>query len=159
MKELLPYQTSFVLDKAHLSECFDQSTTTNGLKDYLKAMIVGVFGVVLVLWIDVDKYLAYFVVALAAVEGLSVYYKKSWWLWRQMLSKAYDHKVDLEISKQGVVTKSFHVNNELKWSEVTQVQATSAGVLLRHKGGVNYLSNSYLSDEIIEFIKSKGPKC
>jgi len=154
MKLATPYHTSFVLDKAHFSECFDQSVQTNGYKDYTKAAIVAVLGVILVLWIDVSKYLAYFVFCLGMVEGLSVRYKKTWWLWRQMLSKAYDHTVELEINQQGVITKSFYINSEFTWDDVTQVTITDSGVLLTHCAGVNYLSNSYLSDEVIAFIKA-----
>lgn len=159
MKEFAPYHTSFVLDKAHFSECFDQSTKATVAKDYLKAAIVGVLGLVLVLWVDVDKYFAYFVVALAAIEGLSVYYKKTWWLWRQMISKAYDHKVEIEINDKGIITKSFHINSELLWGDVTHVEATDSGLLIHHKNGVNYLSNSYLSDEVIAFVSGLKRKC
>jgi len=154
MKLSTPYHTSFVLDKAHFSECFEQSVKINGMKDYAKSAIVALLGVVLILWGDVNQYLAYFVLSLGAIEGLSVFYRKTWWLWRQMLSKAYEHNVELEISQEGVITKSFHVNSELKWCDVTQVIATDSGILLHHQRGVNYLSNSYLSDEIIEFIKT-----
>lgn len=153
MASPLPYHTSFVLDKAHFSECFDQSVTTNGIRDYTKAAIVAALGSLLVLFIDVDKYVAYFVLALGAVEALSVYYRKTWWLWRQMISKAYDHKVDIEMTDSGVITSSFHVNNTLLWEDVEQIVETESGLLLHHKRGMNYLSKSYLSDEVINYIK------
>jgi len=156
MKLLTPYHTSFVLDKAHFSECFDQSTTSNGAKDYIKTLIVAVLGVTLILWIDVSKYLAYFVLSLAAIEGASVYYRKTWWLWRQMISKAYEHTVEIKVTNTAVITTSFHINSELAWSDITNVSVTECGLLLHHQGGVSYLSNSYLSDEIIEFIITKS---
>jgi len=155
MNSFLPYHTSFILDKAHFSECFDQSVVRHGLKDYRKAAIIGAVGLMVMFAIATNQYVAFFIIALAAVEALSVYFKKTWWLWRQMISKAYDNKVELEINQQGVITTSFHINSELSWADITSVEQTDAGLLLHHAGGVNYLSNSYLSDEVIAYIAAK----
>jgi len=156
MSQPLSFQTSFVLDKSHFSECYDQSVTELGPKAYSRALVLALVGITLVFFVDVSQYLAFFVVALSAVEALSVYYKKTWWLWRQMISKAYNHTVDLTIDSQHIITKSFHVNDQIAWQDVTEISETSVGFLIRHAGGVNYLSKSYLSDEAIDFIKTKS---
>jgi len=156
MSSPVPYLTSFVLDKAHFSECFEQSSKPIVAKDYIKAVVAALLGIILIFFADVSKYLAYFIVCIGAVEACSVYYRKTWWLWRQMISKAYDHTVELEITDRSVITTSFHVNAELAWADITKVVATDVGILLYHPKGVNYLSNSYLSDDVIEYIKNKG---
>lgn len=150
------YQTSFILDKAHFSECFDESVKPQPLKvKYRMAAILAVVGLLLLLVVGTNQYAAFFVVVLAAVEALSVYYKKTWWLWRQMLSKAYNHKVELIIDEEGITTKSFHVNGVLKFNDVTSFKEGQKGLLLTVNSGVNYISKNCLSDDAIAFVKAK----
>jgi len=150
------YQTSFMLDKAHFSECFDESVISKSFTDkYRKAAILAVVGLLLLFVVGTNHYAAFFVVVLAAVEALSVFYKKTWWLWRQMLSKAYNHEVKLIINETGITTESFHVNSVLLFDDVTMLKESEAGLLLSHKSGVNYVSKSCLSDEAIGFIKGQ----
>ncbi|MDP2562502.1 YcxB family protein [Psychrobium sp. 1_MG-2023] len=156
MTQSFSYSTSFVLDKAHFLECFEESVISQGAKDYIKAAIIGFVGLLLLFVVGTNHYAAFFVVVLSAVEALSVYYKKTWWLWRQMLSKAYNHTVEVIVDEQGVTTKSFHVNSQLDWQDVKKISTTSRGVLLHHAGGRNYLSNNYLSDDALKFIETKA---
>lgn len=147
------YQTSFVLDKSHFSECFDESITEVSLvKKYSKSAILAIVGIILLFVVGTNHYAAFFVVGLSAVEALSVFYKKTWWLWRQMLSKAYNHTVELMINDKGLTIKSFHVNSELLFENITQCDESDAGLLLTHLNTVNYVSKSCLSDEAIEFL-------
>jgi hypothetical protein len=151
------YQTSFILDKAHFGECFDESVINRPMTvKYRKAAILAVIGLLLLFVVGTNHYAAFFVVVLAAVEALGVFYKKTWWLWRQMVSKAYNHEVKLRIDAQGITTESFHVNNVLLFEHVTQIKESDAGLLLTHKKGVNYVSKSCLSDDAIEFLQSKA---
>ncbi|NRA61692.1 MAG: YcxB family protein [Psychrobium sp.] len=156
MSKSFSYTTSFILDKAHFSECYDQSATKITIKHFRKAAIIALVGLILLFVVGTNNYAAFFVIVLAAVEVLGIKYKKTWWLWRQMLSKASNHQVELLVDKKGITTSSFHVNSELFWSDVNSVDKTELGLLVRHQGGINYLSNSYLSDECIEFIAAKA---
>jgi len=150
------YQTSFMLDKAHFGECFDESVVSKSFTEkYRKAAILAIVGLLLLFVVGTNHYAAFFVVVLAAVEALGVFYKRTWWLWRQMLSKAYNHEVKLLIDNKGVTTESFHVNSVLLFDDVIRLKESEAGLLLTHKKGVNYVSKSCLSDETIAFIKSK----
>lgn len=150
------FNTSFKLDKAHFAQCFDDSVPERTTaQKYRNAAILAIVGVLLLLVVGTNQYAAFFVVALAAVEALSVYYKRTWWLWRQMLSKAYNHKVDLTIDDEGITTQSFHVNSQLNFVDVTDFKQSETGLMLTHKAGVSYISKHCLSEEAISFITDK----
>lgn len=71
------YQTSFILDKAHFGECFDESVINRSMTvKYRKASILAVIGLLLLFVVGTNHYAAFFVVVLAAVEALGVFYKK-----------------------------------------------------------------------------------
>lgn len=150
------YTTKFKLDKAHLEECFDQSVVVNNsIMAYIRGFSGLMFGIVLLyLQVTVD-YISWFVISLGIIELCSTYYRKSWWLLRQMIGKSINSEVTLIIDQQGVTTESIHVNSVLEWHKVSAVEKTELGLILRHSYGLNYLSNSYLSDEAIDFILSK----
>jgi len=100
------HQTSFILDKAHYGECFDQSVTIEtGFKPYYKAMILFAVELALIFIVGANYYGAFFVVALSALEAVSVRYRKAWWLVRQMLSKASNREVTLIVDEQGITPK------------------------------------------------------
>ena len=149
--------TTFILDRPHLTECFEQSAPPIELKDYRKAAIFAVMGIALMFVESEDYYVAFFLLALGMVELLGIRYKKVWWLWRQLLGKSSYSKITLTIDEQGLKTESLHVNNLVLWSDVISCEKTELGLLLRHNSGVNYLSRSYLSNEAIEFILKNKP--
>lgn len=149
------FQTSFMLDKAHFSECFDESVVSQPLNvKYRKSAILAVIGLLLLFVVGTHHYAAFFVVGLSAVEALSVYYKKTWWLWRQMLSKAYNHKIELIIDQHGITTDSFYVKSVILFGDIELISESEHGLLLTHSKGVNYLSKSCLTDEAIAHIKT-----
>ncbi len=151
------YQTSFILDKSHFSECFDQSITEQTLwVKYRKVVILAIVGLLLLFVVGTNHYAAFFVVGLSAIEALSIYYQKTWWLWRQMLSKAYNHTVEIIVNDESITIKSFHVNSEMSFENITQCEEKESGLLLTHLKSRNYISKSCLSDEAIDFIKSKS---
>ena len=149
------HQTAFILDKAHYGECFDQSVAIDTtIKPYYKAMVLFVVGLILLFVVGVNYYGAFFVVALAALEAVSVRYRKAWWLVRQMLSKASNSEITLIIDQQGITTKSFHVNGEIKWCDVSEIKQTDQGLLIIPQGGTNYISKSCLEQNVQDFILS-----
>jgi len=150
------YSTKFTLDKAHLAECFDQSVVVDkSIMAYKRGITTLVFGIVLLYMQVTVDYISWFVISLGILEVVSTYYRKSWWLLRQMIGKSSNSEVTLIIDQLGVTTESVHVNSVLEWPKVTAVEKTELGVILRHSDGVNYLSNSYLSAEAIDFILSQ----
>ena len=155
MSSTFSYTTAFMLDRAHFGECYDQSRVKDSsLKPYYKAIALFVFGIVLLMTTDSNHYISFFVVALGVLEATSTYYHRTWWLWRQMLSKASNSEINLVIDQEGITTKSFHVNNQIIWAAVSRIDKTDQGVLLHHTKGKSYISDSCLSDQAIEFITS-----
>lgn len=157
MTQEFSYDTTYILDKSHFSETFDESVVeSNANTAYFKSILLAVLGLGVLLTTDVNPYAAWFIVALAAVEALSVRFRKSWWLTRQMLSKTANAEVSISISDHKIHTHSFYADSHILWSEVSQIEATKQGWLIYHPKGKNYLSNRCLSTDAIEFLKGKA---
>lgn len=156
MTPTFSYSHTFTLDKAHFTECYNESVSSDySIKAYFKALFLSFFGMALVLFTDINAYAAWFVFSLGVLEALSVYYQQPWWVLRQMLSKVAKGDVTLIINEIGIYTKSFYVNNSILWQEVFSLKATNKGWLVSHPLGKNYISNRCLSDEAQAFIASK----
>ena len=151
------YITQYRLDKDHFRECYAQSVITdNSVGVYFKAMLLSVGGVLLVLFTDVNPYAAWFLLLLGALEALSVYYQQAWWVMRQMLSKAANSEVTLTIDEVGITSQSPFAELIIEWQSVKAFTATESGWLVEHAQGKNYLSNSCLTAQAIEFMKGKS---
>ncbi len=151
------YKTTYTLDKSHFSETFDESVVPdNSMKAYAKSAGFVLLGLILVVFFtEVSPYIAWFVVALGALEACSVRFRKPWWLARQMISRAANTELTLTIDEVGVQTKSLHVESELSWDNVTEIEQTQRGWLLHHARGKNYLSGRCLTEEAQGFIRQK----
>jgi|TARA_B110000116_G_scaffold263860_1_gene270927 hypothetical protein len=160
------FSTNFILDKAHYTECYTQSSTlTHDKKTYFKANVLTVFGLIILLATPVNPYAAWFVIALGLLESISVYYHKPWWVIRQMLSKASNSKVKLTIDEQGILTESFHINSRILWPDVTLITETGLGFVISFSLGKSltgkdiasksYISKACLSEQASAFIVAK----
>lgn len=145
----------YKLDKDHFIECYEQSTTTpTSIKIYTKSLLFIVIGSAMLLT-QLNSYASWFLIALGILEALSVKFKKSWWLMRQMLSKAANSDIQLTINEQHIKIHSYYVNQTLPWSEVSQITKTEKGFLVSHGKTRHYLANKHLNSDIIEFINNK----
>ena len=156
MNQPFKQSVTFELDKAHLNECFEQSAPEVQAKDYRKAAIFVLIGFVLTFVEAEHYYIPFFFVGLAVLEVFSILYRQTWWVWRQLMGKSANGQVKLVVDEKGITTESEFVNTQILWSNVNAIEKTDKGLLLKHQGGVNYLSNSHLSDEIVEFILSQN---
>ncbi len=151
------YSTTYILDKSHFSETFDESVIIDNSKTvYFKSVVLALFGLSILLFTEVNPYAAWFIVALGALEALSIRFKKPWWLARQMLSKAANAEVTLIINDEKVSSQSFYVESKILWVDISKIEQTSQGWLLYHSAGKNYISARTLSEQAKEFIQSKA---
>jgi hypothetical protein len=168
MTQSSSFSASFILDRAHYTECYTQSSTlAHDKKTYFKANTLTVFGLIILFFTPVNPYAAWFVIALGIVESVSVYYHKPWWVTRQMLSKASRSEVKLTLDAQGILTESFHINSRILWSDVTSIVETDLGFVIYFSLGISsmgkdiasksYISKSCLSDEAAVFITQNTP--
>ena len=151
------YSTTYTLDKSHFSETFDESIVeANSIKAYAKSIGLMLVGFAIVYFTDLAPYFAWFIVVLGIVEALSIYFKRSWWLARQMISQAANTKLTLSIDEDAIRSTSQSVESQISWEEITKIEKTKQGWLLYHPSGRNYLSGRCLSDEANEFISSQA---
>ena len=156
MSQPFSYSTTYELDKAHFQECFSESVViVTPINAYKKSIALTIAGMLLVLFTQMNPYAAWFVFALGILEAVSTYYRKPWWVMRQMLSKAAKSNVDLTIDEQGIVSKSFYASLTLLWSDVLCIETTQLGWLIKHAKGRSYISNKNLSAAAILFITKK----
>jgi len=152
------YSHTFILDKEHFNECYSQSVVNDqSIKAYFKAIVLSIFGIILVLFSDVNAYAAWFVFALGVLEAVSIYYRQAWWVMRQLLSKAAKGEVTLTIDDKGVATESFYIKSMMLWGNISLFKKTSLGWVITHDGYNNYISDSCLSTDAAElFIKQQS---
>jgi hypothetical protein len=151
------YSTTYVLDKSHFSETFDESKVVDNTKNlYLTAILIGCVGAVLLLFTELDPYVSWFIIALGGLEAFSVRFRKSWWLGRQLMSKAANTELTLTIDENGVSSKSLSVESTILWTDIKKIEQTTQGWLLHLAVGKSYLSNRILSDAAKQFINTKA---
>lgn len=151
------YSTTYVLDKSHYSETYDESKSDDSSQNpYLKAVFVALVGLVLLYFTTINPYFAWFLIAIGGVEALSVRFHKPWWLARQMISKAANAELTLSMDDEGISTTSFYVNSKILWADVSKIERTERGWLLFHKGGKSYVSNRCLSEEAQAYMTERA---
>ena len=152
------YSKHFILDKAYYGECFDASVTqAPKLADYYKAIGFLLMGLAL-LMTGVNAYASWFIVGLGVLEALSVKYKRPWYLWRQMMSKAAGNEACLTLDEEGITTESLYVNQQLLWDSIDELKETDSGYLLRSGNRQHYLSKRHLNNESQDFLRKKCTK-
>jgi len=159
MSDNYSYTTTFILDKAHFEETFQESVQTPiNFASFKKSLILVLVGAILVVSGEFNAYASWFIFALGIVEALGVYYRKAWWVTRQMLSRASKSEVTLVVDEKGIFSSSFYFKGEFLWSNIEKLEATKRGWLIHSGQGKTYLSNKYLSDEAIAFIQKQAKK-
>lgn len=144
---------TFTLDKAHFNECYSQSVVNDqSVKAYFKSIILSLFGIILVLFSDVNVYAAWFVFALGILEAVSLYYRQPWWVMRQLLGKSGNNEVTLTVDEKGIAINSFYIKSMVLWDNMSAIKKTSLGWVICHELGNNYISDSCLSSDAISLF-------
>jgi hypothetical protein len=156
MTQPFNYQTSFILDKSHFSECFDESVTVQTPWIlYRKGLILMLVGMLLVMFSELNPYAAWFIFSLGILELVSSYYRQPWWVARQMLSKAAKAEVKLAINQDSIHISSFYIDNNMQFSDIELITPTEKGWLISHNSNRHYISNRCLDKATQDFLQSK----
>ncbi|MGF1904361.1 YcxB family protein [Aliivibrio logei] len=148
------FTTEYTLDKTFFAECYDQTShPVKFPKAYLKGILFLLFGVVLLkLELLPNGYVGWFFIVLSIIEGLSIYFKRTWWLWRQKISSLSGSKVVLQVDSKGVSYKSAKNIRNIAWSDIDQLEQSDLGFIFHMGKQRQYVSKSCLNDEEIAFI-------
>ncbi|PKF63366.1 hypothetical protein CW745_00480 [Psychromonas sp. psych-6C06] len=154
----MQFSSEFILDRAHFSECYEQSSLINPPKKcryhFIGALLI--FGFIIMIATDQSVAVGLFFIGLAFVEFFSFKYRKAWWLSRQMWSKNSGNTITLTIDDEAIKIISLYQNQSIVWSEVSEVIDTPLGIILKLKNNnQSYLSKKSLSGEALNFIKTK----
>ena len=154
--EPLNYQSTFILDKSHFTECYEESVVPQPFSSlYLKAIVMLIIGAGLVLFSDINPYAAWFIFSLGILEVVSTYYRKPWWVMRQMLSKVAKAEVTIEVTDEYIRTHSFYNDNKMYYCDIDSIVATDKGWLISHKSGRHYIANRCLTEQVKRFLQAK----
>jgi hypothetical protein len=157
MTKAFSYTTTYVLDKSHFAETFDESVIIDkSIKAYAKSIGLALFGFAILYFTDLSSYAAWFIVVLGIVEALNVYFKKPWWLARQMISRAANEELTLSIDEEGICSQSYSVKSHIAWADINKIEKTPQGWLLYQGASRSYLSCRCLSAEANAFIQAKA---
>ncbi|HCG7746679.1 TPA: YcxB family protein [Vibrio parahaemolyticus] len=154
MSKDFEFTTEYTLDKPFFAECYDQtSQPVKFPQAYLKGMLFLIFGVVLLEFeLLPNGYVGWFFIVLSVIEACSVYFKRTWWLWRQTISSSRGSKVVFDVNADGVRYKSGKIDRSLAWSEIDQLEQTDLGFILHLGKQRQYISKSCLNEEVITFM-------
>lgn len=150
------FQTTYILNKSHFNECFEETAVQDdSFRPYTKAAVLIIFALVLMIATTISTYMSYFVFGLGIVEALGVYYRKPWWIYRQLLSKAADNEVCLSIDEAGIKTHSAFVELTFAWPDISELGKSQLGWLFHCHGARHYISDRCLTDVAQLFLASK----
>ncbi len=154
MSKDFDFTTEYKLDKTFFAECYDQTSQPAKFpQSYLKGMLFLIFGVVLLEFeLLPNGYVGWFFIVLSVIEAFSVYFKRTWWLWRQSISSSRGNKVVLQINTNGVNYKSGKIDRCIAWSEIDQLEQTDLGFILHLGKQRQYVTKSCLDEEVIAFM-------
>jgi len=152
------YQHKFILDRQYYTEVYEQTAEKKiGWQAYKKAIILFLVGLFVSAFATNAKFihLSYFVVGLGVVEALSVRFGQTWWVWRQLMSRAANNPAELTVDDEGISINSAYIHQTLNWPEITSVTQSTKGFVFVKDGARHYLSKSTLTPESISFIESQ----
>ncbi|MGV3003120.1 YcxB family protein [Vibrio sp. E150_018] len=154
MSKNFDFTTEYTLDKRFFEECYDQTSRPAKFpKAYLKAMFFLIFGVIVVKFdLLPSSYVGWFFIVLSVIEVLSVYFKRTWWVWRQAYSTASNSNVTFQVNSNGVSYDSSANSRSIAWTDIDQVQQSDLGFIFHIGKQRQYISKSCLNDEAIAFI-------
>ncbi|MGB1199030.1 MAG: YcxB family protein [Thalassotalea sp.] len=151
------YKTQFTLTKDYYRECFEESVPVVPFKQaYFKAFILLVLGGIFVLMGEINPYAAWFVFSLGVLEAVAQYYRKPWWVTRQMFSRAAKGDVNLTINESGIATHSFYNEQYIAWADINAFEETDCGWVIIHSQGRSYLSKQHLNDDVNTLLVEKA---
>lgn len=155
----MQFNTSYTLDKPYFYECFDESLPYSKQAKPKYVFLIFLISLGLIAIYGMDKhYLGNFMIMAAVLECIAFYYRRPWWVTRQMLSRASGSKAHLTIDEQGFSSENPHKSYQIKWQKIDEIIFTQRGILLKSKQGMQYISNSVLSDDAINYIKKRAAK-
>lgn len=154
MSKDLGFTTEYTLDKAFFAECYDQtSRPVTFPKSYIKAVLFLLFGVIVLEFeLFPNGYFGWFFIVLSVVEACSVYFKRTWWVWRQTISTSSGSKVTFKADADGVSYKSVKITRSIAWGEIDQIEQSDLGLILHIGKQRQYVSKSCLSADEISFM-------
>ncbi|MDP5145804.1 YcxB family protein [Shewanella sp. ULN5] len=165
MTKPFSFSHEFTLDKSYFAETYDASIDPKIKgKDFIKTATFAVIGLGILLSTNLGNnelahkntyYLGYFFIGLSVVEALSIKFKRTWWLWRQMMSKAANNNASLTLSDEGILIESVYVNQTTKWTDVYRISEMNTGFMITLANAKSYLSKRGLSEEAIAFVRTK----
>ncbi|MEZ8824585.1 YcxB family protein [Vibrio amylolyticus] len=154
MSKDFEFTTEYPLDKTFFAECYDQtSLPTKFPQAYFKGVLFLIFGLALLEFqLLPSSSVGWFFVGLSVVEALSIYFKRTWWLWRQKFSSGSGSKVLFQLGLSGVSYKNGKNTRSIAWSDIDQLEQTDLGFIFHIGKQRQYVSKSCLDDEAKAFI-------
>ncbi|MGO2130865.1 MAG: YcxB family protein, partial [Pseudoalteromonas prydzensis] len=135
----MSFSTTYTLDKPYFYECFDESLpySAQAKPKYVFLVLLVSLGLTAIYWLE-KHYLGNFLIMAAVLECVAFYYRRPWWVTRQMLSRASGSEATLSIDKEGFKSVNPHKSYQLAWQDIDEVIFTPRGIILKSRRGMQY---------------------
>jgi hypothetical protein len=153
----MEFTTTYKLDKPYFYECFDESLpySKRAKPKYVLLILLVALGLLGIYGLN-DHYLGTFMIMLAILECVSFYYRRSWWVIRQMFSRASGSEVTLIFNEEGITSQNHYKNDQLKWQDIDKIMTTERGIILKTNNRMQYISKHILCADTLAFINKKA---
>jgi len=149
------YCSDYRLDRDYFTECFDESNQRkNNLRAYRKAGLLFTVAIGLS-FTDINPYASWFLLAMATVEFLSIRYQRSWWIARQMFTRAAGSEIKLTLDAAGINTENPLFQQFITWAEITAIEETERGFIIESSRGRSYLSKKSMSVDASDYLQQR----
>lgn len=145
----------FTLSKDVLIECYDESLPHSRHQSPKYGFAGGFIGLGLGLLIftEIGGVAPYIMVGLGVLEFISFYYRKPWWLTRQMWSRAANSDVTITLDDNGISSANPYTETQLEWDQIETLIYTQKGfIFVNYKGQQTYLSKAFMPKETEQYI-------
>lgn len=148
---------TYTLDKPYYYECFDESLPySSQAKPKYPLLVLLISLGLLAFYMLENHYLGSFMFTLAIVECLSFYYKRPWWVTRQMLSRASGSEVTVSFDDEGVKAENPYKSYQLSWQQINEIIETERGYILKADKGMQYLSKQALNEAMTTALNKRA---
>lgn len=156
----MTHKAKYVLNRAYLSESFDQALKYASKWQKIELVIGGALialGFALWLYSNRELIFPWALAGLGVFEIFSSRIRKYFWLKRQLAGKNAGSEITLTFDDRGIQSEAKFSTGTVLWAGIEKLIETPKGLLIWPQKGVYwYLPKSGLGDEATAFIKQKA---
>ena len=155
----MEYKFNIELNKEYYSECFEQAFKyDNKWKNinYLISLIFISLGTIFIINAKALTFTSSVLIVIGFYELFDSYFKKIFWVKRQMSNKTANTEVEMIITEEAFLTKGKYSEGNMLWKGMDRILDTPKGLTIWPQKGIKiYIPKIKLNDEVVNHVLSK----